>query len=486
MYRCYRLFVAQGTCSVSQISPFKSTAFRITLIYVLLFSLSVMILLGFFYWSTVGYLTRQTDETINAEISQLSDVYRKDGVPGLSKELTMRVKELRPGDDTLYLLTDTNFKPLLGNIDRWPNIAFNMEEGWLEFKLDDNKDDSPKVFMARARTFEVANRFNLLVGHGMKDLRNFKSLIFRTMLWGLVITIGLALIGGLMMRRTLTRRLWSINQTSRKIMLGDLRKRVETRGTGDEFDELADNLNGMLDQIERGVEGVRRVSDNIAHDLKTPLARLKNKVEELRMQVNGDEKKEIAVDNIVSEADGLLATFNALLRIARIESSEKREGFRKIDITSILHDIQELYEPVIEEKNQTLEFDVQGVIMMMADRDMLFQVFANLVDNAIKYTPRKGAIRISAIQAKNKRDNCRIEIADNGPGIPESEYENITKRFYRLDESRSTPGSGLGLALASAVIRLHKMNMRFKSNLPGLCVVIEIPQSIIINTLRHY
>ena len=424
-------------------------------------------------------MTRQTDETINAEISQLSDVYRKTGVSGLSKELTIRVKDLGPGDNALYLLTDNNFQPLVGNINRWPNIAFNREGGWLEFKLDDSKDESPDLFVARARTFEVANRFNLLVGQGMKDLRNFKSLIFRTMVWGLFITVGLALIGGLMMRRTLTRRLWSINQTSRKIMLGDLRKRVETRGTGDEFDELADNLNEMLDQIEKGVEGVRRVSDNIAHDLKTPLARLKNKVEELRIQVTGDENKEIAVDKIVDEADGLLSTFNALLRIARIEASEKRKGFKEIDITSILHDIQELYEPVIEEKQQVLQFDVKGSINMMADRDMLFQAFANLVDNAIKYTPEKGTIRINVTPARNKRDNYRIEIADNGPGIPENEYDNITQRFYRLDQSRTTPGSGLGLALASAVIRLHKMNMRFKNNLPGLSVIIEIPYSVV-------
>lgn len=452
----------------------------------MLFSVSVMVLLGFFYWSTVGYLTRETDETINAEISQLSDVYREQGVSGLSKELTMRVKELKPGDDTLYLLTDNKFQPLIGNIDRWPNIAFNKEEGWLEFKLDDSKDDSPKVFVARARTFEVANRFNLLVGHGMKDLRNFKSIIFRTLVWGLLITIGLALIGGLMMRRTLTRRLWSINQTSRKIMLGDLQKRIETHGTGDEFDELADNLNEMLDQIEKGIEGVRRVSDNIAHDLKTPLARLKNKVEELRLQVTGDERKEIAVDNIVSEADGLLSTFNALLRIARIEASEKRKGFNEINIISILHDIKELYEPVIEEKNQTLTFEVSGSLVMVADRDMLFQAFANLVDNAIKYTPEKGNIRISSVPSRNRRGDYRIEIADNGPGIPENEYDNITQRFYRLDQSRTTPGSGLGLALAAAVIRLHKMNMRFRNNLPGLCVVIDIPNVLVKKRLTAY
>ncbi len=456
---------------MSQISPFKSSAFRITLIYVLLFGLSVSIILGFVYWSTITYKTDQTDDDINAEIKSLSAVYARQGYPGLLAALTERIEQQRPGDSTLYLLTDDQFKPLVGNINRWPSLAYN-KEGWLDFKLEEILDDSNKDFSARARTFVVEGRFNLLVGQGMKDLATLKTLVRRALVWGLLLTVVLGLFGGLMMRQTLRSRLGAINKISRKIMMGDLRRRIETRQNGDEFDELAINLNSMLDRIEHGMEGVRRVSDNIAHDLKTPLARLKNRVEELRISVAGNIGNELAVDQIIQEADGLLATFNALLRIARIEHSEQRKGFKPVDIVSILHDIQELYEPLIEEKGQSLKVEVNKPMILSADRDMLFQAFANLLDNAIKYTPKHGSI---SIRAYEKAKKWQVEIVDDGPGIPEDEYEKVTQRFYRLDQSRTTPGSGLGLALVFAVLKLHKMELVFADNKPGLKVKVSIP-----------
>ena len=250
-------------------------------------------------------------------------------------------------------------------------------------------------------------------------------------------------------------------------MQGDLRRRITTTGTGDEFDELAVNLNSMLDQIEHGMEGVRRVSDNIAHDLKTPLARLKNRVDELKFRVAGRPEEEIAVDQIVHEADGLLATFNALLRIARIEYSEQRKGFSSVDLNSILYDLLELYEPLIEEKGQELKVEISEAMEISADRDMLFQAFANLLDNAIKYTPDNGVITIRSVK---KGKSWYVEIADNGPGIPDDAHEKVVLRFYRLDQSRTTPGSGLGLALVFAVLKLHKLDLSFSDNKPGLCV----------------
>lgn len=461
---------------MNQISPFKSSAVRITLVYVLLFSLSVSIILGFVYWSTIVYKTQQTDDDINAEIKALSTVYASRGYPGLIKVLSERVEQQRPGDSTLYLLTDDQYQRLVGNINRWPTLAYD-KEGWLDFKLDDTFDKDSKGFSARARTFEVEGRFNLLVGQGMKDLATLNALVGRALIWGLLLTIALGLIGGVMMRQTLRSRLGSINQISRKIMMGDLRKRIATRGTGDEFDELANNLNSMLDRIEHGIEGVRRVSDNIAHDLKTPLARMKNRVEELKLKVAGDAEEEAAVDQIIHEADGLLATFNALLRIARIEYSEQRKGFKPVDVNSILHDLQELYEPLIEEKGQSLQVEISESLVIPADRDMLFQAFANLLDNAIKYTPAAGHI---SVQSYQEGDRWFIEISDDGPGIPESEYDNVTQRFYRLDQSRNSPGSGLGLALVYAVLRLHDLQLSFMDNKPGLrvCVSLELPKSV--------
>lgn len=415
-------------------------------------------------------MTNQTDDDINAEIKALSTVYARRGYPGLLDELLERVNEQRPGDSTLYLLTNDDFEVLVGNINRWPSLAQD-NDGWLDFRLDDTRDSDTGEFRARARTFEVEGRFNLLVGQGMKDLATLNALVGRALIWGLILTVVLGLVGGLMMRQTLRSRLGSINQISRKIMMGDLRRRIATRGTGDEFDELALNLNSMLDRIEHGMEGVRRVSDNIAHDLKTPLARMKNRVEELKFKVSGNIEEEAAVDQIIMEADGLLATFNALLRIARIEYSEQRKGFKPVDVNSILYDLQELYEPLVEEKGQTLDVEISKPMVLEADRDMLFQAFANLLDNAIKYTPEEGKITIRAFKESRK---WHIEIADNGPGIPESEFENVTQRFYRLDQSRTTPGSGLGLALVFAVLKLHDLELSFADNRPGLLVRVTL------------
>jgi len=456
---------------VNQISPFKSSAFRITLVYVLLFGLSVSIILGFVYWSTIVYKTNQTDADINAEIQELIEIYNRKGSYGLRVFISERIIQ-RPRDSALYIFADHQFQPMATNLTGWPKHSFDKKnDGWLDFQLDYHvREEGDREFDARARAVLLDNNFNLLVGRGMKDLTTLKTLVGRALFWGLILTVVLGIIGGLMMRRTLSSRLGSINQTSRKIMQGDLRRRIATTGTGDEFDELAVNLNSMLDQIEHGMEGVRRVSDNIAHDLKTPLARLKNRVEELKFRVAGRTEEEAAVDQIIHEADGLLGTFNALLRIARIEYSEQRKGFKSVDLNSILYDLLELYEPLIEEKGQQLNVEISQTMEISADRDMLFQAFANLLDNAIKYTPDKGVITIRSVK---DRSDWYVEISDNGPGIPDEAHEKVILRFYRLDQSRTTPGSGLGLALVFAVLKLHKLDLTFSDNKPGLCVRIN-------------
>ena len=464
---------------MNQISPFKSSAFRITLVYVLLFGLSVAIILGFVYWSTIAYQKNQTEDRINAEIEELSKVYQNSGYRGLVSKLSQRIEQQSLGDSTLYLLADSKYRPLVNNISGWPRFSEAREGDWIDFRLDDFRVEGNPEFSARARVLAFDNRYNLLIGRAMRDLANLKELVGRALIWGLMLTVALGLIGGYMLRQTLRSRLGAINQTSRQIMHGDLRRRIATRGTEDEFDELANNLNGMLDQIEHGMEGVRRVSDNIAHDLKTPLARLKNKIEELKFKVAGRSEEELALDRIIQEADGLLATFNALLRIARIEYSEQRKAFAKVDINSILSDLLELYEPLAEEKGQSLSVTLGPAIELDADRDMLFQAFANLIDNAIKYTPKDGEISISSERNRDKKAKESgqywfVEISDNGPGIPESEHEKVTQRFYRIDPSRTTPGSGLGLALVFAVLKLHKLDLKFADNKPGLNVRVSL------------
>ncbi len=457
---------------MNQINPFRSSAFRITLVYILLFGISVGIILGFVYWSTIAYQTTQTQDTVNAEIAELRQAYEDSGYIGMATLLSGWIEQRRQSraDYSVYLLTDSNWNPRVANISAWPRIAQDRKDGWLEFQLGNVSEEGTSEYTARARAVVIDSRYNLLVGRGMRDLANLQELVARALLWGLSLAVVLGLIGGMMLRQTLRSRLGAINQTSRRIMQGDLQRRVATRGTGDEFDELANNLNSMLDQIENGMEGVRRVSDNIAHDLKTPLARLKNKVEELKFQVAGRDAEEVALDQILQEADGLLATFNALLRIARIEYSEQRKAFAKVDINSILTDLLELYEPLAEEREQRLVVELGAEIEFDADRDMLFQAFANLIDNAIKYTPPGGEISIGSGQTGTQ---WYVDISDNGPGIDESEHEKVVQRFYRIDPSRTTPGSGLGLALVFAVLKLHKLDLQFSDNDPGLRVRIS-------------
>lgn len=456
-------------------SLFRSSTFRIALVYTVIFSLSVLILFGYFYFLTNKYIKEQAQATINAEVTILKESYRKGGFDGLRVQLTENIARQTPGDPSIYLLTDYQYRTLIGNLDRWPSVSFD-NNGWMDFKLDDREDDSIGLFSAMARSIHIDNRYWLMVGQSMKDLRRVNKQLGKAMLSGLLLFGGIALIGAYIMRRMITLRLDGINTASSKIMQGNIDERIEYKGTQDEFDQLALNLNDMLDEIELGMNNVRRVSDNIAHDLKTPLARIKNRLEELRIQVSGDEQSEMMVNQIAMQADRLLETFNALLRIGRIEASKKKEGFKQINIADILQDVQELYGPVIESHEQKLIFESVENIPYLADRDMFFQAIVNVLDNAVKFNPKGGVISLSAI--KNGRKGHVITISDSGPGIDEEEYQNITKRFYRIDSSRTTPGSGLGLSLVAAIVQLHGITMTFDDNKPGLSVRFEIPKKV--------
>ncbi len=446
----------------------RSSTFRLALIYMALFGASVLLLLGFIYWSTVSYMGRQTDAIIEAEITGLAERYRLRGLVGLTNLIAERLSR-KPAGSSIYLLADRGFRPLVGNLDRWPAVP-ESPDGWVNFRLEDEAVDNSQVRRARARTFQLRGGFHLLVGRDMQELEAIQQLIVRTLIWGLAIMAILALAGGLMMTRSMMRRIETISATSREIMTGDLSRRIPTKGTGDDFDRLTDNLNSMLDRIETLMEDVRRVSDNIAHDLRTPLARLRNRLEFLRMQKADSEQLRETVEQVVSEADGLLSTFNALLRIARIESGSGRAGFTDVNLASMMRDVVELYEPLAEEKRQHLRMRLTGDLRACGDRDLLFQAIANIIDNAIKYTPTGGTIEVSTDTNSN---GGRITVADSGPGIPVQAREKVFERFFRLDASRTTPGSGLGLSLVAAVAKLHHIKVFLKDNRPGLRVILD-------------
>jgi signal transduction histidine kinase len=444
----------------------NSATFRLALIYMALFATSVMLLMYFIHWSTAGYMGRQLDATIQTEIAALADRYQKDGLGGLKQLIEKRVERQPPVPESFYLLTDPTFHFVSGNLDHWPQVEATPD-GWIEFKLNQGKQT------VRARRFILTDRFfHLLVGRNIHDLIRTQDIIATTLVWGLAITLILGTLGGALMSRVAGKRIEAINSTCRKIISGKFSERIPTKNSGDDFDQLADNLNSMLDQIENLMEGVRRVSDNIAHDLRTPLARLRNRLEEAKIpDINPTEREEI-IEQALKETDHLLSTFNALLRIARIEADERRSGFALLDLAELINDVIELYSPLAEEKEQTIVTNIEPPLPLHGDRDLLFQAFANLLDNTIKYAPVGGQLQADA---KKIDSEIVVTIADDGPGIPVESQEEVLQRFVRLDSSRSTPGSGLGLSLVAAVTKMHSGELQLKDNNPGLTIVLTLP-----------
>jgi len=292
-----------------------SSSFRLSFIYMILFAGSVLILLGFIYWSTVGYMSEQTDATIEADITGLAEQYRKGGLNNLVSIITDRI-ERDPDSALVYLFVSADYSPLAGNLNAWPDTR-PTRDGWLNFEFEDVRADN-RIFHARARPFTLQGGLLLLVGRDIRELRATQQLIIRALVWGIVLTLVFALAGGIIMSQSMLKRIDRINQVSREIMAGDLQQRIDTRGSNDEFDQLAVNLNAMLDEIEHLMTGIRQVTDNVAHDLRTPLTRLRTRLEQFRAGLDDDNPDIENIEQSISDADQLLTTFAALLRIARI------------------------------------------------------------------------------------------------------------------------------------------------------------------------
>jgi signal transduction histidine kinase len=314
-----------------------------------------------------------------------------------------------------------------------------------------------------------------LVGRDIRELAATRSLIREALGWGLAMTFALALLGGWLMSAGVVRRLDAVNNVSREIIDGDLSRRVPRDGSGDDFDQLADNLNRMLTRIESLMASVRQVSDNIAHDLRTPLSRLHTKLSELR-DTGLPEAAAADVDAAIADAEELLGAFNGLLRIARVESGARRAAFTDVDLKPLLLDVAELYEPLASDKDQALAVvsDDSGALRVNGDRDLLFQALANLLDNAIKYTPPHGDIELRSGRVGG---HVVVGVSDTGPGIPPAQRAKVLQRFYRIDASRSAPGHGLGLSLVQAVAQLHEAELRLEDAGPGLRVELRFPSA---------
>ncbi len=450
----------------------ETSTFRWALIYLALFGVSALALLGFLYVATAGVMERQTADTIQAEITGLADQYHSQGLGGL-RQVIERRSAAQPHRASVYLLTDPLGQRIAGNLDRWPDVDPNAD-GWIDFTVQVPTGDTFERRRAHAASFGLDGGFRLLVGREVEDRLQIQSLIKQAIGWGLALTLLLGLAGGFAISRGMLGRVDAINRTTRQIMAGELGQRIALSGSRDEFDQLAANLNAMLDQIERLLQGMRQVTDNIAHDLRTPLNRLRSRIEVALMGEPDRAESRAVLEQTLVDAETMIGTFNALLEIARAEAGSDRAGFEPVDLAKLCRDLAELYEPLAEDKNVTFEHRCPADAWVRANEHLLAQAIANLLDNAIKYTPAGGRVRLGVERAPGR---VAITVADSGPGIPAAERERVLERFVRLDGTRSTPGNGLGLSLVAAVAKLHGAELMLGDNQPGLTVRFELTAS---------
>ena len=437
--------------------------------YAILLIISVSVLFGLLYWNTAVFVAEQTEETIEVEISGLAEHYQNAGIIGLSDVIRDRSQGQRL---SLYLLTDQNRRPLAGNLNSWPTAS--RPGDWIDFEYQRPIGSRIVEHRAHARHFVLPGGFNLLVGYDVQDQVRLEQRMRGSMIWIGVLALFLGLAGGLLMARHWLRRIDSVNKTAREIMDGDMSRRVQLSGSDDELDRLARNLNAMLDRIEALMAGLRQVTDNIAHDLRSPLNRLRSRLEVTLMEDPDKVPYRAALVDTMGEADDLLKTFNALLLIGEAESGLDWSKLEAVDLSIHTNDVVELYEPAADEAGISLRAHITSDIFVRGNPNLISQAIVNLLDNALKYTPSGGTVDVSV--GVDDVGDAYFEVADSGPGIPEDEHTNVLDRFVRLEGSRSTVGSGLGLSLVSAVAKLHQARLVLKGNEPGLAVRMAFPR----------
>ena len=461
----------------------RTTAFRLTLAYLLLFALFAASLLGYFAWNTRRLITEQITSTVNAETGEISDIFGRRGLRGLV--FTIENRALRPGAN-LYLVTTPAGLAVAGNVGSLaPGVM--ATSGWSEtaYRRLDEQDSADH--RALVRVTELSSGFRLLIGRDLEERRRLFGIVAKAAQWSLLIVIVLGLGGGIFVARRVLRRIDAMTGTTQRIMAGDLSGRLPVGRSGDELDRLAENLNAMLERIEALMMGLKEVSDNIAHDLKTPLTRLRNRAEEALAKSGSETEYRSALERTIEESDGLIRTFNALLMIARAESGQARGNMDDFYAADVANGIHELYEPLAEDGGMTLRVKTSPT-PLHGNRELISQALANLVENAIKYgkpvpVPQPlGADAVASadskeilIEARRDGDQVLLSVTDHGPGIPETDRKHAVERFVRLEASRTQPGSGLGLSLASAVATLHGGDLRLADAHPGLSATLAIP-----------
>ena len=441
---------------------FRTSSFRLTLLYAGLTGLSYLLLFAVVYFSTATSMERQIDASVAGELTEIQADAQSGGLARL-REVVRELIGRSP--DYFYLLQDASGTVLAGNLPatqplpgvrQWSRSAHHPREAFSGL---------------RGRGVGIADSAYLFVGLSTAQLHDMQQTVVRAFLWGLTLAILLAFAGGAMMSVSVLRRIEAVSQTSRDIVGGDLKRRIPGRGSGDEFDHLAESLNAMLDRIQTLMEGLRQVSNDIAHDLRTPLTRLRQRLELAQRRGGGGDHSEPVLEEALRDIDTILETFGALLRIAQIEGGARVAGFTALDLEALLRTVSEVYQPALDDKNQTLVLQIEAALQVRGDRELLTQLFANLLENAVRHSPPGARVEL---RAQRRRSGVEVIVADNGPGIAPEFRQKVLQRFFRLEASRSTPGNGLGLSLVEAIARLHDGELALLDNEPGLKVSVTL------------
>lgn len=456
---------------------FNTTAFKLTLVYLTVFALFAAFLLGYFAWNTRRLITEQITRTVDAEITGLSEQYNQGGIRRLVLIIDARAR--RPGS-SLYLVTTFTGDGLAGNVGLLGEGVLE-HSGWVETVYRRLDDPDGTEHHALVRVFQLPSGFRLLVGRDLEERERLYDIILAAGQWSIALVIILGLAGGFFVARRVLHRVDAMTETARTIMAGDLSGRLPINGSEDELDRLAANVNAMLERIEALMRGFKEVSDNIAHDLKTPLTRLRNRAEEALRAGKDESEYRAALESTIEESDELIRTFNALLMIARAESGQASTPMTDFDAAEIARGVGELYDPLADEKGIVLKVEAPVTAPGRGNPELLTQALANLVDNAIKYAgpghvAANGSPAEVVVRAGTDGDRILLTVSDHGPGIPATDRGRVIERFVRLEQSRSEPGSGLGLSLASAVAHLHGGELRLESNEPGLKATLLLPR----------
>lgn len=443
----------------------RSASFRLPLLYAVLFILSAGALFVTVYWTATAAMQSDMSAVLRSEAYQLAEVHRRSGLSGLADQITRRIN-FRTRGPIFYLLQAPNRRVVVGNLPGMPPV-----EGSIDF-IPQREAPEADVDHSKLMGFGLTlpDGSFLLVAQDSTRLTDMQHAIVRAFFWSSGLALLLAIAGGAVLGTNFLRRIDTITRTSRAIMEGDLSARIPVRGTQDEIDQLVSSLNAMLARIQQLMDGLRQVSSDIAHDLRTPLGRLRQQLEDARERATSTADYEAATDAAIEEADSLLETFSALLRIAQVEAGAQKSGFAEFDLSDLLSSLGETYTPVAEDAEHPLDVQIDSGVRLTGDRQLIAQLVSNLLENALRHTPAGAKL---SLRLRKQATGFELEIADNGPGIPAIEHDKVFDRFYRLDRSRSTSGSGLGLAMVKAIAGLHGLTIKLEDARPGLRVVLQ-------------